>query len=123
MISKNVLLLFLFFTSFIFAQKTEYNSNTISDSLKENANAVIRLNQIDIIIASQRSMTVKTKRIVTVLNEKGLSAIDAVESYDKRTTVSNIEATVFDASGKEIKKIKKEILETKALLMAELFFG
>ncbi len=107
MIPKNVLLLFLFFTSFIFAQKTEYNSNTISDSLKENANAVIRLNQIDIIIATQRSMTVKTKRIVTVLNEKGLSAIDAVESYDKRTTVSNIEATVFDASGKEIKKIKK----------------
>jgi Domain of Unknown Function with PDB structure (DUF3857)/Transglutaminase-like superfamily len=108
MISKKVLFLFLFFTSFIFAQKTEYNSNIISDSIKENANAVIRLNQIDIIITSQRSMSIKTQRVVTVLNEKGLSAIDAIESYDKRTTISNIEATVFDASGKEIKKIKKK---------------
>ncbi|MNS12470.1 hypothetical protein D3C72_440350 [compost metagenome] len=105
---KNLSFLFLFFSSFIFAQKAEYNSVTIPDSLKENANAVVRLNQIDIVITSQRSMNIKTKRVVTVLNEKGLSAIDAIEGYDKRTTINNIEATVFDAAGKEIKKIKRK---------------
>jgi hypothetical protein len=106
--SKYVSFLFLFFTSLIFAQKTEYNFLSIADSLKDNANAVIRLNQIDIIISSQRNMNVITKRVVTVLNEKGLDAIDAVESYDKRTTIKNIEAAVYDASGKEIKKIKRK---------------
>ena len=108
MIFKNISFLFLFFTSFIFAQKLEYNSLNISDSLKENANAVVRLNQIDIAIASQRSMNITTKRVVTVLNEKGLSTIDAIESYDKRTNIRNIEATVYDILGKEIKKIKRK---------------
>jgi len=108
MIFKNISFLFLFFTSFIFAQKIEYNSSNISDSLKENANAVVRLNRIDIVIASQKSMNIITKRVVSVLNEKGLSAIDANESYDERTNIRNIEATVYDVLGKEIKKIKRK---------------
>ncbi len=90
------------------AQNSEYKIQTISDSLKDHANAVIRLNQIDIVISSQRSMNIKTKRVITILNENGLDAIDAVESYDKRTTVRAIEATVFDLNGKEIKKIKRK---------------
>lgn len=108
MIFKYVSSLLLFCTTFIYAQKVEYTSFTISDSLKENANAVIRLNQIDILISSQRNMNVITKKIVTVLNEKGLDAIDAVGNYDKRTTIRNIETTVYDAFGKEIKKFKRK---------------
>jgi transglutaminase-like putative cysteine protease len=92
----------------IFSQKIELSVLLIPDSLKLNANAVIRLDQMDIEIASQRSMNIKQKRIVTVLNEKGVSAIGAVESYDKRTTVRSIEATVYDAFGNEIKKIKRK---------------
>jgi hypothetical protein len=42
---------------------------SISD-LKENANAIVRLNQIDVTISSQRSMAINTKRVITVLNEK-----------------------------------------------------
>ncbi|MES2575154.1 MAG: DUF3857 domain-containing protein [Bacteroidota bacterium] len=92
----------------IFAQKSEYSSSLISDSLKQNANAVVRLNQIDILISSQRNMSVKNKRVVTVLNEKGLRCIDAYEYYSKRTTVDYIQATVFDSFGNEIKKIKRK---------------
>jgi hypothetical protein len=51
------------------AQNNEY-STSISDSLKENANAIVRLNQIDVTISSQRSMAINTKRVITVLNEK-----------------------------------------------------
>ena len=120
---KNLSLLFLFFSSFIFAQKAEYSSLTISDSLKENANAVVRLNQIDIVITSQRSMNIKTKRVVTVLNEKGLSSIDAVEGYDKRTTINNIEATVFDAAGKEIKRIKRKDFKDRSAVDGGTLFS
>ena len=101
-------LVFFFFTTLLFAQKTEYSTLLISDSLKQNANAVVRLDQIDIVISSQRSMNVKEKRIVTVLNEKGLESIDAYENYDKKTTVESIQATVFDSFGNEIKRIKRK---------------
>ena len=100
-------LIFLFSTS-LFSQKTEYSTLLIPDSLKQNANAVVRLDQIDIVISSQRKMNIKNKRIVTVLNENGQGAIDAYENYDKRTSVESIQATVFDAFGNEIKKIKSK---------------
>lgn len=101
-------LVFLFSISLLSAQKSEYTSLLIPDSLKQNANAVVRLDQIDILISSQRSMNVKNKRVVTVLNEKGQEAIDAFEYYNKKTTVENIQATVFDAFGNEIKKLKRK---------------
>ncbi|HQK40970.1 MAG TPA: DUF3857 domain-containing protein, partial [Flavobacterium alvei] len=101
------LIAFLFATT-ISAQKTEYTSSSIPDSLKQNANAVVRLDQIDILISSQRSMNIKQKRVVTVFNEKGQEAINAYEYYDKKTIVENIQATVFDAFGNEIKKIKRK---------------
>ena len=105
---KILFLLFLFFSIATKAQKIEYSALNIADSLKDNANAVVRLNQVDIIIASQREMKINTLRVITVLNEKGLSAIDAVENYNKRTVIKDIEATVYDILGREIKKIKRK---------------
>ena len=105
---NSILLILIFFSIATKAQKIEYSALNIPDSLKENANAVVRLNQIDIVISSQREMKINTLRVITVLNEKGLSAIDAVENYNKRTVVKDIEATVYDAFGKEIKKIKRK---------------
>lgn len=99
---------FFLFTLISSAQKSEYSSLTISDSLKENANAVVRLDQMDITIASQRSMNIKMQRVVTVFNEKGTRAINAVENYNKRSAVKNIEAVVYDAFGNEVKKIKRK---------------
>lgn len=101
------LIIFLFSTTIV-AQKAEYSTLLIPDSLKQNANAVVRLSQIDILISSQRNMNIKEKRVVSVLNEKGLESIDAVENYDKRRSISNIQATVFDSFGNEIKKIKRK---------------
>lgn len=101
-------LVILFFTTILSAQKTEYAALSIPDSLKQNANAVVRLNQIDILVSSQRDMNIKEKRVVTVLNEKGQNTLDTYENYDKRRTIKSIQATVFDAFGNEIKKIKRK---------------
>jgi hypothetical protein len=54
----------------LFAQEN-LKSTTIPAGLKENASAVVRLNQIDITISSQESMQIKKQRIVTVFNEQG----------------------------------------------------
>lgn len=101
------LVVFLFSIS-LSAQNPEYSSDKIADSLKQNANAVVRLDQIDIVIASQRSMTIKNKRVVTVLNENGQGAVHLMEYYSKGTTVKNIQTTFLDASGNLVKKIKRK---------------
>lgn len=120
---KNTLLLLLFFSIATKAQKIEYSALNIADSLKDNANAVVRLNQIDITIASQREMKINTLRVITVLNEKGLSAIDAVENYNKRTVVNDIEATVYDIVGREIKKIKRKDFKDQSAVGGSTMFS
>jgi len=105
---KRILFFLIILNSFVsYSQKTDYSTLFIPDSLKQNANAVIRLNQIDITISSQRKMKIYTKRVVTVFNERGQYAIDANENYDKSSSVNSIEAVVYNAFGKEIKKIRR----------------
>lgn len=104
-----ILLCFLGLTSsFSYSQKLELSTFFIADSLKLNANAVVRLNQIDIVISSQRNMTVKNKRIITIFNEHGLDVINGVEHYDKRTHVNYIDATIYNAFGTKIKNLKEK---------------
>jgi len=98
---------FYFFLSTISAQKTVYSALAIPLAMQENANAVVRLDQRDINISSQRNLNIKSQRVVTVLNELGTSDINALAYYDLNTKVKKIEATVFDAFGKEIKAFKR----------------
>ena len=65
---KGVFLFIFYLISFYsYAQKADYSTLFIPDSLNQNANAVVRLNQIDITISSQRKMKIHTKRVVTAL--------------------------------------------------------
>lgn len=98
----------LLFTSVCFAQKTNYSVALIADSLKVNANAVVRLDQTDIDLRSQRELVVKHKKVVTVFNEKGQNAIDANAYYSKTTHVRSIEATIYDTAGTELKHIRRK---------------
>lgn len=116
-------LFFLLFSFISFAQKSEYIATSIQDSIKENANAVVRLNQVDIVIASQRNMTIKTQRVVTVLNERGMSEVDAYAYYDKTTSVNSIEAIVYDAFGNEIKKIKRKDFKDQSSVSGSTLFS
>lgn len=88
-------------------QNQNYNTSTIPTNLLENANAVIRSNQLDIVISSRKSMTISTKRIVTILNEKGLVHMDASEYFSNSSKIKSIEALILNKDGTEIKKIKR----------------
>lgn len=123
MISKFFTFTFFVFFSVATAQKLEYTSQNIPDSLKQNANAIIRYNQVNILISSQDDMKINTKRIVTVFNENGMNAIDAIEGYDKRTKVTSIELTVFDENGKEIKRIKRKDFRDQCVIDGSTLFS
>lgn len=104
--------LFLLCVTFgVFAQKPEYSVLSIPAQLKENANAVVRLDRSTISVNSRSSVTIKTYRVVTILNELGKDAINAQENRN----VKNISATIYDGFGKEIKKLKRKDFREIAL--------
>lgn len=101
------LFLLLFSISF-FSQETSYAAFTIPADLKQNANAVVRHSQLDVAIISQRNMSLKEKKVITIFNEYGIRNIHASEYYDKSRKIKKIEATILDVSGKEIKTYRKK---------------
>lgn len=106
---KKVLLFFLsLFYTLSYAQKTEVYTMVVPDSLKENANAVVKLNQTTVDFLSEKQMIVTTKRVVTVLNKNGESHIGAHTFYDKSIKVNNLEVVVYNQLGQEIKKIRRK---------------
>lgn len=108
MILKRILnAIFLFVTFFSFSQQNLHTSFSIPDNLKQNANAVIRDNKVDIVLESSRFMVVSLKRVVTVLNKEGNDAVNAYLHYDSNVDIKTLEVLVYDNFGKEIKKIKE----------------
>jgi transglutaminase-like putative cysteine protease len=109
---KKVLLfinLIFFFSQVIMAQ-SGYNVSSIPDSLLKQANAVKRFEEIRFEIKNKTSTLLKYKYAFTILNENGDQYAEFVEWYDKMREVVSIEGTLFDASGKQLKKLKnKEI--------------
>lgn len=107
---KKVLSLFVFIMSslnLINAQKSTYLA-IYPDSLRKNANAIIKENLIEIEIPSFDKMNIKKRRVITIFNEIGLKHMDASEYFDKSTSIKNIEAKIYNAFGTELKKIKRK---------------
>lgn len=104
---KFFLPIFFLFFNVVKAQNIDYSSLLLPENLKENANSIVRNQLIDIDIVSQKALVVKTKKVVTVINSKGLSNVDAREYYSNSEKIVSIQATIYNSFGKEIKKIKR----------------
>lgn len=100
-------ILFLVFTVELFSQELNLSSLTLSQDLKQSANAVVRLDETVITITDNDKMTIQKKRIVTVLNATGNRNTHAVIGYDKNRKIISLKATIYDAFGKKIKKISE----------------
>lgn len=110
-----LLILFLFF-NIIKAQNIDYSILLLPENLKENANSIVRNQLIDIDIISQKALVVKTKKVVTVINSKGLSNVDAREYYSNSEKIVSIQATIYNSFGKEIKKIKRSDFKDQSVV-------
>lgn len=100
-------ILMLFFSLLGFSQSQDYSVQSIDEDLKDNAHAVVRSSNTTITITAYNQMNEKTKRVITVLNEKGEKHINAYAFYDSTTKIKTLEATIYDKNGSKIKKIKK----------------
>ena len=104
---KIATLTFLFFNFFIYAQDFDFSSLAIPENLKEDANSVIRFENFDVEIKSQREMILKYQTAITIYNNLGDDHANLKIYYDKRRTIKDVKATVYDSKGANIKKIKK----------------
>jgi hypothetical protein len=68
-------------------------------------------------------MNVTNKRAITVFNEKGLNSVNAIEDYGKKKSIKSIQATVYDAFGKEIKRIKRKDFKDVSPNGGSLFYS
>ena len=103
---KTVAFICFFWSCTAFAQN--YNVALISDSLKQGANAVKRAEELRVIIKSPSKAVIRHTYAITILNEEGAAQAEYENSYNKMLSLENISGTLYDASGKEIKTVKKK---------------
>jgi hypothetical protein len=88
--------------------KGVYIAAGIPDSLKEDANSVVRYRTEDYVVEGPGKVSDKVHSIVTVLNEKANEEAQMILNYSKKyNSVSSFEMRVYNANGILIKKYHK----------------
>lgn len=89
------------------AQKGKsYPVSDIPDQLKTNVDVVVREDLKRYEILSQSSATLRVLHAVTILSEQGNRYALKSIGYDKNTKIKDFNATVYDAEGTQIKRLK-----------------
>jgi hypothetical protein len=91
-----------------FCNDINYDTKLIADSLLKNANVVKRSGQYTLEVFSTKEAVLHYKTAITILNEKGDRDAMFSEWYDKFRKVVSVEGTLYDATGKQLKKLKKQ---------------
>jgi hypothetical protein len=88
--------------------KSLYIASTIPDSLKENANSVVRYSDYAMTVKGRSKINIKQHSIVTILNEKADGEAIMQLFYNKKyDNYSSIEMRVYNEKGEQIKKYHK----------------
>src|SRR5690606_28090580 len=74
---------FLLLLGLQFCPAQQYSFHTIPPELLENADAVLRLDELEVELLSTDRMAYRVKKVVTVLNSKGDDFADIRLHYDK----------------------------------------
>ncbi len=85
-----------------------YDVALIPDSLKKNADVVKRSEILKVTIISPSKALVKHIYAITIFNEAGQQHAGFTSSYSKTSTIEEISGTLYDATGKKLKTVKKK---------------
>ncbi len=89
------------------ADNEELAAAKIDPALLVNANAVVRLDETSIEIASEKDMVMREHFIITILKEEGDKLALIERGYSSISKMSKISGVIYDKNGKEIKKIRE----------------
>ena len=104
--NKTLLFTTLFISSFCFSQN--YAVDQIPADLLKDAYAVVRKEDEKIELLKIDELKHTKEVVVTVLNKAGDSYVRAQAHYNPNIKIDALEAVLFDANGKEIKKFKSK---------------
>ena len=88
----------------IVVQAQNYAASTIPDSLKANAHSVLRLYEETFHVKNVGEATYRIHSVVTVLDSRGQQNAVIAVGHDKMTKINDMEAVVYDATDKQVKK-------------------
>jgi len=114
MLMKLISIVFLVAFTQIYSQKTDFAVSNISKELLENANGVTRVDEMVVNVKSKNEITYTLRIAVTVLNKSGNNFVQDAIGFDKTKKINKAEVSIYDASGKEIKKYKKKDFREKS---------
>ena len=104
---RNAVILFFCLTCyFASAGDPHYPVSAIPEDMKAGMNAVVREDQLVFKILSRSKAVEYVHEVVTIFNEKGKRFASDVVGYDKLSKIRNLNASVYDAEGRLIKKLK-----------------
>ncbi len=109
------LLIAIFATLSGFGKELKYPVSEISQNLRENAHAVVRVQSTVFQVQNAASATLTDKLAITILDQRGRSSGYFFNSYfGKFSNIMQFKATVYDKHGEEIAKFKKSDLEDRS---------
>ncbi len=119
----SLLVIAIIISSHIIIGQNLYDVKNIADSLKVNANAVIRFYSTSYKMISAEKYTVEVNYVVTVLNENGRNASELNIYYDRNSSVSNIKGYLYNKYGVLRDKLKKKEISDYALQNSSTLFS
>src|SRR5258708_32406420 len=93
----------------------KYPVSAIPEELKKDVDVVVREDHSRFKITSKSSAVYYVHEVITIFNEKGNDRAKKIIGYDKHTKIADFNGIVYDANGKQIKKLKNsEIYDQSA---------
>ncbi|WP_224488880.1 DUF3857 domain-containing protein [Robertkochia flava] len=90
------------------ATAQDYRTSLIPDSLKYNANAVVRNYKASYEVEARDKLKAGIRWAITVFDKDGLGYLNAFAYYNDAIRIKSMEAIVYDRNGEEIDKFRKK---------------
>ncbi|TAE26680.1 MAG: DUF3857 domain-containing protein [Cytophagales bacterium] len=104
----------LLLLSFPALAQDEYRAAAIPESLRANAHAVVRRHETAFVVKSPGEATQRVRTVVTVLDAQGDDEARLIVGYDKLSKINDIWGALYDASGNQLKKLKKADIDDQS---------
>jgi hypothetical protein len=105
------------------ASAQSYNVALIPDSLLKSARVVVREEEFVLEIKSPEKAIEKKRVAYTILSENADDYAEYEAEYGKFTSLNSVSGTLYDASGKEIKRFKKKDMDDHSYITEDELVG
>jgi hypothetical protein len=116
-----VLFAICFATGSLRAQ-SDYDVDKIPAELKKGATAVVRNEEMEVVVKSQSAATMVYKTAITILSKNSEELAAMSEYYDKFSSVYNLKASMYDAKGIKIKTYKSTDFKDRSIISEGTLF-